>query len=469
MPQQIWSRCLEMFQSNVTPQQFATWFSPMRFKSYDAERRQLTIYIPSQFFFEYLEEHFRRLIHATIARFFGPEVNLMYEVLVADKDTVKQVSDAAPQLPAGGSSHEPNESPKLEDVVTPAEDLDSQLNPHLTFANFLEGACNKLPRSVGQAIADHPEQHTFNPLFVYGPSGVGKTHLVNAIGVRAKELHPRMRVLYLSAHLFEVQFTDSRRKNTFNDFMYFYQSIDLLIIDDIQELVGKEATQMAFFHIFNHLRQNGKHIIMTCDRPPSSLQGMEDRLITRFQCGLMAEMEKPEESLRRNILENLVKHDDLRIPDNVLDYISHNISNSVRELEGVVRSLLAYSIVYGRDVDMELAQRILGSHIRTEKKVITIDQIVNCACGFFDVKEEDVFGKSRKANLVMVRQLSMYLAHKHTKLTTSRIGVYVGNRDHATVLHGIKTIEGRLKVDKELRHNLEQLEEKLLGKTEHGA
>lgn len=460
-PQNTWKRCLEMFRSNVSEQQFATWFSPMKFKSYDAARHQLTLYIPSQFFFEYLEEHYRRLIHATISRFYGAEVTLAYQVAVVNEVTVTQPSDDAPQLPKSATRREPNESPKLEDAVAPVEDLDSQLNQHLTFHNFLEGSSNKLPRSIGQAIAEHPEQHTFNPLFVYGPSGVGKTHLVNAIGMRAKELHPRMRVLYLSANLFEVQFTDSRRKNTFNDFIYFYQSIDLLIIDDIQELVGKEATQMAFFHIFNHLRQNGKHIIMTCDRPPSSLQGMEERLITRFQCGLMAEMEKPEESLRRSILENLVKQDDLRIPDDVLDYISHNISSSVRELEGVVRSLLAYSIVYGKEVDMELAQRILSSHARTEKRTITIDQIVNCACHHFDVKEEDVFGKSRKANLVIVRQLSMYLAHKHTKLTTSRIGVYVGNRDHATVLHGIKTIEGRLKVDKELRQHLQQLEDEL--------
>lgn len=240
-PQNIWKRCLEMFRSNVSEQQFATWFSPMKFKSYDAARHQLTLYIPSQFFFEYLEEHYRRLIHATISRFYGAEVTLAYQVAVVNKVTVTQPSDDAPQLSKSVTRREPNESPKLEDAVAPVEDLDSQLNQHLTFHNFLEGSSNKLPRSIGQAIAEHPEQHTFNPLFVYGSSGVGKTHLVNAIGMRAKELHPRMRVLYLSANLFEVQFTDSRRKNTFNDFIYFYQSIDLLIIDDIQELVGNEA------------------------------------------------------------------------------------------------------------------------------------------------------------------------------------------------------------------------------------
>ena len=460
----LWQRCMEMFRSNVSEQQFQTWFSPMRFKSFDAAEKELAVYIPSQFFYEYLEEHFRRLIHITINRFFGEDVTLSYEVEVAGDVTVSQESesDIAPQ--AAPSSFPANLSPSLAQAVGLAEDLDSQLNPHQTFGNFIEGTSNKLPRSVGQAIAEHPEQMTFNPLFIYGPSGVGKTHLVNAIGLRTKELHPEKRVLYLSAHLFMVQFTDARKRNVFNDFMHFYQSIDMLIMDDMQELIGMAGTQNAFFHVFNHLRQNGKQIIMTCDRPPVSLQGMEDRLITRFKSGLMAEMEKPEETLRRNILQSIVKHDGLNIPDNVLDYISHNVNNSVRELEGIIHSLLAYSVVYGREVDLDFAKRILAGRTKVEKKTVTIDQIITCTCEHFNVREEDIFGKSRKAEIVTVRQMSMYLAHKHTKLTASKIGIYVGNRDHATVLHGIKTIDGRLKVEKELQHHLEELEEKLIGK-----
>lgn len=460
----LWQRCMEMFRSNVNEQQFQTWFSPMRLKSYDAAQRELAVYIPSQFFFEYLEEHFRRLIHITVSRFFGEDVTLTYQVEVTDGVTVSQESDANMVPDAMPSGFEANKSPVLAQAVGLGTDLDSQLNPHQTFSNFIEGASNKLPRSVGQAIAEHPERQTFNPLFIFGPSGVGKTHLVNAIGMKAKELHPEMRVLYLSAHLFMVQFTDARNRNVFNDFMHFYQSIDMLIVDDIQELVGMKGTQNAFFHIFNHLRQNGRHIIMTCDRPPVSLQGMEERLITRFKSGLMAEMEKPEESLRRNILRSIVKHDGLCIPDEVLDYISRAVTGSVRELEGIIHSLLAYSVVYGRDVDLEFAKRILAGCVKAEKKAVTIDQIITCTCEHFNVREEDVFGKSRKANIVTVRQMSMYLAHKHTKLTAGKIGIYVGGRDHATVLHGIKTIDGRLKVEKELRHQFEQLEEKLIGK-----
>ena len=455
---------MEMFRSNVSEQQYQTWFSPMRIKSYDAVQKELAVYIPSQFFFEYLEEHFRRLIHITISRFFGADVTLSYEVEVADNVTVNQESDSNMVPEAAPSPLAANQSPQLAQAVGMAADLDSQLNVHQSFSNFIEGTSNKLPRSVGQAIAEHPEQQTFNPLFVYGPSGVGKTHLVNAIGMRTKELHPEKRVLYLSAHLFMVQFTDARRRNIFNDFMHFYQSIDMLIVDDVQELAGMTATQNAFFHIFNHLRQNGKQIIMTCDRPPVSLQGMEERLITRFNSGLMAEMEKPEEPLRRSILHSIVKHDGLSIPDDVVNYISHNVTGSVRELEGIVHSLLAYSVVYSKDIDLEFAQRILAGRIKIEKKDITIDQIISCTCEHYNVKEEEIFGKSRKANVVTVRQMSMYLAHKHTKLTASKIGIYVGNRDHATVLHGIKTIDGRLKIEQKLRQDLEELEGKLIGK-----
>ena len=461
----LWQRCMEMFHSNVSEQQFQTWFSPMRLKSFDAAKKELAVYIPSQFFFEYLEEHFRRLIHVTISRFFGGDVKLIYQVEVADNVTVGQESEDNMVPAAAPSSREANKSPLLAQAVGMAEDLDSQLNVHQSFSNFIEGTSNKLPRSVGQAIAEHPEQMTFNPLFIYGPSGVGKTHLVNAIGLRTKELHPDKRVLYLSAHLFMVQFTDARKNNVFNDFMHFYQSIDMLIVDDIQELAGtKVATQNAFFHIFNHLRLNDKQIIMTCDRPPVSLQGMEERLVTRFKSGLMAEMEKPEESLRRNILHSIVKHDGLNIPDNVLDFISTNVNNSVRELEGIIHSLLAYSVVYGKEIDLDFAKRILAGRTRVEKKNVTIDQIITTTCEHFNVKEEDIFGKSRKAEIVTVRQMSMYLAHKHTKLTASKIGIYVGNRDHATVLHGIKTIDGRLKKDSKLQRHLEELEEKLIGK-----
>lgn len=462
-PRDKWRECLGIIKNNLDERQYNTWFVPTKFKSYDQEKKELTIYIPSNFFYEYLEGHFRRLLHMTIAKVFGTDQHLMYEVKVAGRETVSVESDEPTPLDRRvHSTVAANQPPRMVQAAGAAEDLDSCLNMKQNFSNFIEGASNKLPRSIGLSIAENPSQQTFNPLFIYGPSGVGKTHLVNAIGTHMKELHPEKRVLYLSARLFEVQYTSSVSQNKVNDFMHFYQSIDMLIVDDIQEMVGKKATQYTFFHIFNHLRQNGRHIILTSDRPPMALQGMEDRMITRFQSGLLAELEKPEERLRRDILESKVKHDGLRIPDKVIDYISQNVSDSVRELEGVVQSLLAYSVVFNRDVDLQFAMRIMNHNVHAERKrTITVDQIVERACDFFQIRQEDVYGKSRKAGIVLVRQLSMYLAQHHTQLTSSKIGVLVGNRNHATVIHSVRTIEERLKKDKDFQKKVSELEDRL--------
>ncbi|HBC29503.1 MAG TPA: chromosomal replication initiator protein DnaA [Prevotellaceae bacterium] len=462
-PRDKWKECLGIIRNNVDERQFATWFEPTRFKAYDPEERKLTIYIPSNFFYEYLESHFRRLLHMTVAKVFGADQHLSYEVRVAGRETVNVESDEPTPLDRQARDTSPaNQSPRMAQAAGMAQDLDSRLNMKQNFGNFIEGMSNKLPRSIGLSIAENPSQQTFNPFFIYGPSGVGKTHLVNAIGTRMKELHPEKRVLYLSARLFEVQYTSSVGQNRVNDFMHFYQSIDMLIIDDIQEMVGKKATQYTFFHIFNHLRQNGRHIILTSDRPPLALQGMEDRMITRFQSGLLAELEKPEERLRRDILESKVKHDGLKIPEKVIDYISQNVSDSVRELEGVVQSLLAYSVVFNRDVDLQFAMRIMNHNAHAERKrAITMDQIVEHACEYFQIRQEDVYGKSRKANIVLVRQLSMYLAQHHTQLTASKIGTLVGGRNHATVIHSVRTIENRLKSDKDFQKKVSELEGKL--------
>ncbi|MBO7068385.1 MAG: chromosomal replication initiator protein DnaA [Bacteroidaceae bacterium] len=463
-PRILWAQCLEIFRSNVNEQQYQTWFTPIKFKSYDVEAKELVISTPSQFFYEYLEEHFRKLIHLTINRVFDGNISLIYEVEVVSNGSVKIESDnVLPVTKTEPGKRQANLSPTLTQAVGPAQDLDSQLNPKQTFNNFIEGTSNKLPRSIGQAIAEKPEQQTFNPLFIYGPSGVGKTHLVNAIGTRLKELHPQKRVLYLSAHLFQVQFTDSIRHNTFNDFMHFYQSIDVLIIDDIQEMIGLEKTQYAFFHIFNHLRQNGRQIILTSDRPPVSMQGMEDRLLTRFKSGLLAELEKPEMQLRKDILRSKIKHDGLEIPEDVIEYISQNVSNSVRELEGVIHSLLAYSVVFNKDVDLIFAQSILQHAPKPVVKEISLDKIVEEVSIKYNVKQEDIYGKSRKAEIVLARQLSIYLAQLYTKLSASKIGLLIGNKNHATVLHSIKTIKKRLDTDKSLKEQVDELTNKIKG------
>lgn len=456
-PQLQWKQCLEIIRNNVSEQLYNTWFEPIQCLSF--QNRTLTIQVPSQYVYEFLEEHYVGLLRSVLNRVFGTGTRLMYRI-DADKTnnlTVDLEATTRPVNTSKISGREVNKAPTPLQATMP-QDLDPQLNPNYNFDNFIEGLSNKLPRSVGQAIAEHPKQSTFNPLFIYGPSGVGKTHLVNAIGTKIKELYPQKRVLYLSAHLFQVQYTDSVRHNTVNDFITFYQSIDVLIIDDIQEFASLSKTQNTFFHIFNHLHQNGRQLILTSDRPPTALQGMEERLLTRFKWGLLAELEKPNEQLRKDILKSKIRHDGLKIPEEVIEYVSENVNNSVRELEGIVNSLMAYSVVYNRDVDLPLAEQIVRRAVKIEHKPITIDLIIEKVCEYFGVKQEDIFTTSRKQAIVQVRQIAMFLAQKYTNLSSARIGSLIGKRNHATVLHSCNIVEGRMKVDKAYKTKIEEIE-----------
>ena len=271
-------------------------------------------------------------------------------------------------------------------------------------------------------------------------------------------MYPEKRVLYISAHLFQVQYTDSILTNHFNDFINFYQTIDVLIIDDIQEFAGVTKKQNTFFHIFNHLHQNGKQLILTSDRAPVMLQGMEERLLTRFKWGLIAELEKPDVELRKNILRNKIRRDGLNIPENVISFIAENVNESVRELEGVINSLLAQSILFKREIDMDLTERIIRKAVRYEHKQLTLETIVSKVCEFYKVDESLLHTKSRKREIVQVRQIAMYLAKKHTEISASKIGHLIGSRDHATVLHACKIIKDQLATDKEFKSKIDKLE-----------
>lgn len=448
-----WDQVLQFCKQHVTDGQFQTWFVPMKLVFYIENEKKLCVSIPSQFFFEYIEGHFKPYISAGIVENFGQGTRLFYKVL-ADKENKITTT-------VGGGGVAPNNPQPAQQGQARRNELDSQLNREYVFENFISGVSNKFPRSVGESIAANPDKPTFNPLFIYGPCGCGKTHLVNAIGMKIKELHPEKRVLYLSAHLFEVQYTDSVRNNRLNDFMHFYQSIQVLIIDDIQEIAGLRGTQNVFFHIFNHLRMNGCQIILTADRSPVDMQGMEDRLLSRFKWGLTAELEKPNKELRRDILVDKIERDGLMIPNDVVNYIADNVDQSVRDLEGVVNSLMAHSVVHNRNIDLTLAQRVLNHSIRLNKKPVTLDEIVDKVCAFFEVERDDIYTKSRKANVVNVRQVSMYLASKFTTLTVNRIGQLIGKRNHATVLHSIKAVNDKMSVDKDFRSKIEELEKML--------
>ncbi len=458
--QVLWDNCLQLIQANVTEQQFKTWFAPLVLESYSEAKHELLVQVPSRYVYEYLEQYYVGLLSKVLARVFGNNVKLNYrivEVKGRQHDVTTDVESDGPSLEMEPITRQVNKSPTTLDAAVPQR-LNPQLDPKKTFQSFIEGASNKLPRTVGLSIAEHPGKSTFNPFFIYGPSGCGKTHLINAIGVRCKETYPQKRVLYVSARLFQVQFTDSVRHNTTNDFINFYQSIDVLIVDDIQEWMNSPKTLDTFFHIFNHLFRIGKQIILASDRPPVDLQGVKDRLLTRFACGLIAELEKPNIQLCVDILNAKCKRDGLKIPEDVIRFIAETANGSVRDLEGVVNQLLAYSIVYNSNVDMRLAERVIKRAVKVDNHPLTVDDILEKVCKHYNVETKHVSSKSRKRDLVQARQISMYLAQKYTKMPASRIGQLIGNRDHSTVIHSCNMIEQRLKIDKNFSEEIASIE-----------
>ena len=445
----VWEQCLQLIKGNVTSQQYETWFAPIVFESFSPEKKTLLVQVPSSFVYEYLEQHFVGLLSKVLARCFGTNVRLTYRIVTDKAHNLSQdiEGERPSEIEAPVARTGVNRSPTKLDAAKP-QDINTQLNPKQTFANYFEGVSNKLPRTVGMSIAEHPGKSTFNPFYIYGPSGCGKTHLINAIGVRCKELYPQKRVLYVSARLFQVQFTDATRRNMVNDFINFYLTIDMLIVDDIQEWATAGKTIDTFFHIFNHLFRNGKQIILASDRPPVDLQGMKDRLLTRFSCGLIAELEKPNVELCIDILNSKCRRDGLKIAPDVLKYIAETANGSVRDLQGVINSLLAYSVVYNCNIDMHLAERVIKRAVKTDNHPLTVDDILERVCNHYNVTTQQVLSRSRKRDYVAARQVSMYFAQKYTKMPASRIGQLIGGRDHSTVIHSCSTIEQRLKVDK---------------------
>ena len=448
-PHTLWQQCLDIIRQTVPEQHFRTWFEPLELVSLEAG--ELLLCVPNQFFCEYFDQHYAAYLMRAMNAVCGGKVKLNYKlkpapVQNATNEPLLVVRNDAGQNRKGNPQAAPKPAP-----------VDPQLNPRYTFENFVEGASNKLARSVGISIADTPGKIAFNPFFLYGPSGVGKTHLVNAIGVRIRELYPEKRVLFVSAHVFKTQFTDSVIHNTQNEFINFYQTIDVLIIDDIQEITTAK-TQQSFFHIFNHLQQNNRQIIITCDRPPVLLEGMEERMLTRFKWGMTAEMEKPDTQLRRDILVSKIRKDGLVIPPEVVQYIAQHVESSVRELEGIINSIMAYSVVDNCEIDLQLTQRIVARAVNLEQKGLTSDDILSAVCSRYGVKAKELVSKSRKQAVVLPRQLAMYLIHKYTDMSYSQLGRLFGKRDHSTVLYACNQIAHRISVDKQFRREVEELE-----------
>lgn len=459
-PEKLWDKCLAFISKNISEQTYNTWFKSIVFEAFNEEKMMVVIRVPSHFVCEYLEEHYVKLLHVALSREFGSGIQLSYRI-VTDKEN-KQTQTMEGEQPVEDTlkpqqREHVNESPNTLDSLAPQQ-IDSQLNPQLTFDNYIEGSSNLFSRTIGKTIADNPQSMQFNPFFVFGPSGCGKTHLINAIGVETKRIFPEKRVLYISARLFEVQYTNAVLRNTINDFINFYQTIDVLIVDDIQEWEDKKGTQNTFFHIFNHLFRNGKRIILASDRPPVQLKGMNERLITRFSCGLIAELQKPNVKLCVDILENKIRHEGLSIPEDVVEFIASTANGSVRDLQGVVNSLMAYSVVYNCSIDMKLAERVIKHSVKVENNPLTVEDIIESVCQHYNVTPANINSRSRKKDYVMARQVSIYLAQKYTKMPASRIGRLVGGRDHSTVIYSCNQVEQRLKVDRKFSSEISSIE-----------
>ncbi len=463
--QELWNRCLVVLKDIVPEAVYTTWFAPIVPLKY--EHDEMLLQVPSMFFYEYIEEKFADLLCSTLEKETGRSTKLLYKVLI-DK------SEQSTPTPIFPSATETKEEVPTVVVKTSApnlpwansalpQELDPQLNPIYNFNSFIEGRCNKLARTAGVSIANDPGRTPFNPLFVFGQSGVGKTHLAQAIGLMAKQLNPEKRVLYVSANLFCIQYTDAVRFNKQNDFLNFYQSIDVLIIDDIQTLAGKDKTQQTFFHIFNHLHQMGKQLILTSDKAPFALQGMEDRLLTRFKWGLTAEIEKPDYELRRAILKNKIYKDGLDIPEDVVDYIAENVVDNVRDLEGVLLSLLAHSTFTDERIDMQLAVKVVGKVVNMQPHELTPERIREVVCNYFAVSQDSVASKSRVREVANARHIAMYLSKQMTKKSLSEIGRTIGGRDHATVLHSCAVVNDLMETDKSFKNHVEEIEKLLRG------
>ena len=465
--EKVWSRCLEFIKDNITEQPFNTWFAPI--VPVELEGNTLKIKVPSKFFCEWLEENYISLLKSAMTFTLGVNSRLVY---IVDTPLTKE------QLP---STNRPELAKQTLTLATETKDpglknpfvipgireitVDPQLNLHQNFDNFVEWASNRLARSAGMAVANKPGGTAFNPLFIFGGVGLGKTHLAHAIGVDIKEKYPKKKVLYVSAEKFTQQFISAstakdKDKNTLNDFIHFYQLIDVLIVDDIQFLSGKVKTQDAFFHIFNHLHQNGKQVILTSDKAPVDLFDIEQRLLSRFKWGLSAELQTPDYETRYKILENKFYNDGAEIGEDIIAYLAENIRTNVRELEGVSNSLIAQAAFNRKEYSIELAQSIIDKSVKNNRNDLTIDHIQQIIADYFGLDIESLHSKTRKRNVVQARQLAMFFSKKYTKNSLSTIGSQIGERDHATVLHACKTVENLIETDRAFKKYVSDLETK---------
>ena len=467
--EKIWSNCLEIIKDNVSLQSFKTWFEPI--KPIKLQSNVLTIQVPSQFFYEWLEEHYITLLKKTIRKELGVEGRLEYSIVMESSyhnnkpytvkiptasKSLKNPSVSMPIEIGNGTIKNPFIIPGLKKI-----NIDSQLNANYSFENFVEGDCNRLARSAGYAVANKPGGTAFNPLLIYGSVGLGKTHLAHSIGIQIKDNFPNKTVLYVSSEKFTHQFIDSVKNGTQNDFIHFYQMIDVLIIDDVQFFAGKEKTQDVFFHIFNHLHQSGKQLVLTSDKPPVEMQGLEQRLLSRFKWGLSADLQAPELETRIAILEKKMYSDGIELPKDVVEYLAYNITSNIRELEGALISLIAQSSMNKKAITLELAKQMIDKFVKNTVREVSIDYIQKVVCDYFNLPVELMKSKTRKREVVQARQIVMFFSKSLTKSSLATIGMQCGGKDHATVLHACKTVNNLMDTDKRFKIYIDDINKKI--------
>jgi len=467
-----WNECLEIIQDNISYQKYKSWFEPI--KPVKLKDDTLTIQVPSQFWYEWLEEHYYNMLRSTIAKVLGKEGKLEYSVLLEKSDKLEDNrSVRLPQQPMPPSK--PQEMNSYSDYhpgrienpfVIPGirkTNIESNLNNNYVFERYIEGDCNRLARSAAMAIAENPGKNSFNPFFIYGTTGLGKTHLVQSIGNKIKQqFGDEFSVLYVSSETFTNEFVQAIRNNRASEFSMFYRHIDVLIVDDIQFFSGKEKTQEEFFHIFNALHQEGKQIILSSDRAPKDVPDIEERLISRFSWGLSADLQIPEYETRYAILERKANDNGIYIDSNIIEFIAHNFKSNVRDLEGAIIKLLATaSLKHIDEIDLQMAKSVLKDMVKSSHTQISIETIQNYVCEYFGIDTNKVREKTRKQEIVEARQMAMYLSKKFTKSSLKTIGLQFGGRDHSTVIHAITTIEERLSTSPKHKRILQELEQKL--------
>lgn len=463
----VWSACLDLIRDSVNTQSLKTWFEPIQ--PLELNGRRLTVQVPSRFFHDWLEEHYDGLINATIARVLGADSSIEYSVRIEEAGAESELPAPAPPTETSDPAGNPQPttfrigSPRSETPRTngPSTPVESFLNPRYTFENFIKGDSNQLARAAASAVANNPGGTSFNPLVIYGGTGLGKTHLMQAIGNYALANGKAKRVIYVSSEKFTVEFVDAIQSDRISDFSAFYRSMDILIVDDVQFFSGKEKTQDNFFHTFNELHQIGKQIILSSDRPPKELKGLDDRLLSRFQWGLTSDIQPPDLETRIAILRKKSETDGIELPQDVVECIAANVTSNIRELEGCLISLLAKASLEGKNITVDLAREVLKVVVGDIKSPMTIEEIQRVVCDYLNIPADLIRAKTRKQEIVGARQIAMYLAKELTNSSLKTIGLHFGGRDHSTVIHAYQSVEDQMKLDPKYQTTVSQIKRKI--------